>query len=324
MPSAIQSGMYVYYYDFPNELDPEFIPLPPEETYPMITSDEDQYSLESTRFSDYLNQIKMERDCKIAWTVGAVPAALDSLEEWISLRQLCDYLNTSDYWKKGGDWPEFESDEQIRAFNIEVVRGWLFQKAGQHFYHLNPDALPSFNKYRMQLELCLEQIKNELLALNTLYLIQHHLDSYLDGLFGSLNLSKQLDKYNILKISVISEMIKEKELFPDLQLYINPNDFAYWQQTHKRLIPQLVVIINQCFIEELKKKCEALGSKVSFEQLYQTHWPTSRTLEDNNPPLRSLSEANEFLDRIASTVQQRLRLIEEKRKVGKVHFPVSM
>lgn len=47
--------------------------------------------------------------------------------------------------------------------------------------------------------------------------------------------------------------------------------------------------------------------------MYKTHWPTSRRLDENAPPLRSISEINEFMEKIALVGQQRKRMIEQKR-----------
>ncbi|KTD23415.1 Uncharacterised protein [Legionella lansingensis] len=161
MPKPIFGGQYVYYYDFPNQVDLDFCPLPPQEVYPHITSEGDNYTVEANRFSEYVKKIKVQCDDKMVWMMSAVPTALESLEDVIPLRQLCDYLNTSDYWKKDGDWPQQVNDEQLRAFNIEVLKNWLFQKTAQHFYAQNQETLPSLNEYKMQLAINLEQFKNE-------------------------------------------------------------------------------------------------------------------------------------------------------------------
>ncbi|CAM2753293.1 Uncharacterised protein [Legionella steigerwaltii] len=315
MPSPIYGGSYVYYYNFPSQLDLDFVPLSPQERYPTITSEEDQYSIESTRFSEYLSKIKIECGDKMAWLMNAVPAALESLEDVISLKQICNYLNTSDFWKKDGDWPEQVDEEQLRSFNIEVVRNWLFQNTARHFYEQNQDTLPSVNAYKMQLAIYLEQIKQGLLALDALYLMKSHLNSYLVGLWESFNPGSRLDKFKVFNISAITEKIEEKGLFPNtMQLIIHSGDFEYWQQVHRELVHELIIIINRSILDELKKKCSSHGFKVPFEQLYTTYWPTSKRLDDYSPPLRSLPEINEFMEKVALAEQKRLRIIEEKRK----------
>ncbi|WP_454782276.1 hypothetical protein [Legionella sp. WA2022007384] len=316
MPKPIYSGQYVYYFDdFPTHLDVDFIPLPPEKIVPTITSEDDEYSIESTRFSEYVSKIKVQCDDKIVWMLSAVPYALDSLEDVVSLRQLCEYLNTSAYWKKDGDWPQQVNEEHLRAFNIEVVKKWLFQKTAEYFYAQNPDKLPTPEEYKVQMSINLEQLKRELLALDALNLIQSDLDSYLHSLWDSFNPSSNPNKFNVFNCSAIIEVIQDKELLPDpTQRNIYANDLEYWQLVHQQLTQELIIIINGSILDELKRKCVELGSKIPFEQLYKTHWPTSRSLEDNTPPLRSLSEINEFMEKIVFVEQQRQRMIEEKKK----------
>ncbi|WP_454784602.1 hypothetical protein [Legionella sp. WA2024007413] len=316
MPNPIYSGQYVYYYDdFPNQVDVNFIPLPPEKILPTITSEDDEYSIESTRYSEYLSKIKVQCDDKMAWMMSAVPSALDSLEERSSLRQLCEYLNTAAYWKKDGDWPQQLDEEKLRAFNIEVVKNWLFQKTAHYFYTENQETLPTPNEYRIRLSSNLEQFKNELMALDALNLIRSHPDSYLVSLWDSLNPTDIPNKFNVFNPSAIIELIHEKELLLDTtQRTIHANDFEYWQQIQQRLTHELIVLINESILDELRKKCAGLNSKIPFEQLYKTNWPTSKLLKDNTPPLRSLSEVNEFMEKIVIAEQQLLRMIEEKKK----------
>ncbi|KTC87044.1 hypothetical protein [Legionella brunensis] len=314
----ISGGQYVYYYDFPTEVDVDFSPLLPEETYPTLTSEDDSYTIEANRFSEYVKKIKVECDDKMAWMMSTVPTTLGSLEDVISLKQLCDYFNTSDYWKQDGEWPQDVSDEQLRAFNIQVLRNWVFQKTVRHFYAQNPDALPSLKDYKLQLATNLEQFKQEILALDALHLMESNLDTYLLSLWDSFNSNKSADKFKVFNISAINEMIKENGLFPDdIQLGVHPDNFEYWQQMHRRAIDEIIVIINSSILDELKKKCAEHYSEIPFEQLYATHWPTSRRIDDNTLPLRSMSEVNEFMEKISLVGQQRSGMIEEKRKEWK-------
>lgn len=186
MPSPIFVGQYVYYFDFPNQVDLDFYPPAPREIFPTITSEEDIYTVECDRFSEYVKKIKVQCDDKMTWVMSAAPTVLDSLEDVISPRQLCDYLNTSDYWKKNGDWPSQINEEHVRAFNIEVLKTWLFQKTAGYFYAQNPDILPSLNEYKKQQSINLEQFKQEILALDALYLMKSNLNSYLVGSLGQL------------------------------------------------------------------------------------------------------------------------------------------
>ncbi|MGQ3889296.1 hypothetical protein ACQUW5_09720 [Legionella sp. CNM-1927-20] len=328
MPTSILAGRYIYYYDFPNQVNSDFISLPPEEKYLTVTSEDDNYTLEGNRFSKYVKEIKFQCDDKMAWMMSAVPSSLESLEEVISLKQLCDYFNTSDYWKKNGDWPQKVNEEQLRAFNIEVLRNWLFQKTARYFYAQNQDTLPSLSEYKMQLAINLEQFKQELLALDALYLMKSNLDTFLVSLLDSFNLSNNPNNCNVINISAVKKMIRENGLFPDdMQLVINPNSFEYWQQIHQRAINELTIIINSSILDELKKECAERCSGIPFEHLYTIHWPTSKCLEDNAPPLRLMSEINEFMEKISLFWQQRSRMIEEKKKDWKgssTGFEVAM
>lgn len=314
---SIFGGQYVYYYDFPTYADLSLSLPRSQETSPTVTvtSEEDNYTVEHHRFSDYIKKIKVQCDDKMAWTMSAVPAALEEVEDVISLRQLCEYFNTSGYWKKNGDWPQDVTEEQLRAFNIEVLRTWLFQKTAHHFYAQNSETLPSLNEYKMQLAMNLEQLKQELFALDAFYLMKTNLNTYLINFWNIFNPSSSANKLDVFNVSAIAKRINEKELIPDnVQLTLYPNNFEYWQYLHQRLINEIIVLINCSIVDELKKKCAEYDVNMPFEEVYKTHWPTSRRLDDNVPPLRSISEINEFMEKIALAGQERNRMIEEKRK----------
>ncbi|HHF7365946.1 TPA: hypothetical protein ACPSKY_001050 [Legionella bozemanae] len=314
---SIFGGQYVYYYDFPTYADLSLSLPRSQETSPTVTvtSEEDNYTVEHHRFSDYIKKIKAQCDDKMTWTMSAVPAALEEVEDVISLRQLCEYFNTSEYWKKNGDWPQDLTEEQLRAFNIEVLRTWLFQKTAHHFYAQNPETLPSLNEYKMQLAMNLEQLKQELFALDAFYLMKTNLNTYLINFWNIFNPSSSANKLDVFNVSAIAKRINEKELIPDnVQLTLYPNNFEYWQHLHQGLINEIIVLINCSIVDELKKKCAEYDVNMPFEEVYKTYWPTSRRLDDNVPPLRSISEINEFMEKIALAGQERNRMIEEKRK----------
>ncbi|QLZ70516.1 hypothetical protein FOLKNPGA_03330 [Legionella sp. PC1000] len=311
---SIFGGQYVFYYDFPTHADLSVGPPAHQETYPIVTSDEDDYTVEQKRFAEYVKKIKVQCDDKMAWMMSAVPAALEELEDVISLRQLCEYFNTSAYWKKNGDWPHDVTEEQLRAFNIEVLRTWLFQKTAQHFYAQNQETLPSLNEYKMQLALNLEQLKQELFALDALYLMKANLNTYLVNFWHIFNPGSSPNKFDVFNVSVIAKSLHEKELIPDdIQLTVYANNFEHWQHMHQRLINEIIVHINCSILDELKKKCAEYDSNLPFEEVYKTYWPTPRRLDDNTPPLRSISEINEFMEKIVLAGHQRKRMIEEKR-----------
>ncbi|KTD71880.1 hypothetical protein [Legionella tucsonensis] len=318
---SIFGGQYVFYYDFPTHADLSLSPLAPQETYPTVASEEDNYVVECNRFSEYMKKLKIQCDDKMTWMMSAVPAALEELEDVISLRQLCEYFNTSEYWKKNGDWPQDVTEEQLRAFNITVLRNWLFQKTARHFYDQNQETLPSLNEYKMQLIINLEQLKQELFALDVLYLMkanllmQENLKTYLVNFWNISNPNSSPNKLDVFNSSAIAKMINEKELIPDnIPFIVCSNNFEYWQQIHQRLINEIIVLINCSILDELKKKCAEYDFNIPFEEVYKMHWPTSRRLDDNTPPLRSISEINEFMEKIALAGRQRNRMIEEKRE----------
>ncbi|HEM6747868.1 TPA: hypothetical protein U2J44_003238 [Legionella pneumophila] len=311
-------GQYVYYYDFPTEVEVDFSLLPPEERQPILIAQDDSYTIETNRFLDYVKKIKVECDDKMAWVISAVRDEFGSLEDVISIRQLCEYCNTSDYWKKDGEWPQDVNDEQLSSFNMQVLRNWLFQKTVRFFYAHNPDALPSITEYKLQLQANLRQFKQEILALNALQLMESETDTYLATFWESITSNKISDRFNVFNISSVKEIFKEYELIPDgMPLCIHPDNFEYWQQIHRKAIDELAVIINSSIMDELKKKSAELCYEIPFEQLYATYWPSSKRFDDNTLPLRSLSEINEFMEKISLIGQQRIIMIEQKRKEWK-------
>lgn len=315
---SVFGGQYVYYYDFPTEVELDFSPLAPEDRLPILIAEDDSYTIETNRFLDYVKKIKVECDDKMAWVIGAVRDEFGTLEDVISTRQLCEYCNTSDYWKKGGEWPQEVNDEQLSSFNMQVFRNWLFQKTVRYFYSHNPDALPGITEYKRQLQINLKQFKQEIFALNALQLIESEPETYIATLWESVTSNKIPDRFNVINISSIKEIIKEYELIPDgMPLCIHPDDFEYWQQIHRKAIDELTIIINGSIMDGLKKKSAELCSDISFEQLYATYWPNTKRFDDNTLPLRSVAEINEFMEKISLLGQQRSIMIEQKRKEWK-------
>ena len=312
MYGSIFGGQYVYYYDFPSHVESEYSPQLLT-AYPVITSENDDYTIESNRFSEYLKNIKEQCDDKIVWMISAVPDLLDSLEDVIPLRHICDYFNASDYWKKNGDWPEHVDENKLRAFNIEVLKVWLFQKTTHDFYAQNNDTPPSLNEYKMQLVINLEQFKQELLALNALNLMRSNPDQSVVKLWESLSPDGSLDKFNVFNSSAIIQMIKEQNLFPeDMRLNINPRSFEYWQQIHNTLNDELIKIINNSILNNLEKKCVQYCSDIPFEQLCKTYWPGAQRFNDNDPPLYSVSEINDFMEKILSHAGEQCKIMIEE------------
>lgn len=166
----------------------------------------------------------------------------------------------------------------------------------------------------MQLAMNLEQLKQELFALDAFYLMKTNLNTYLINFWNIFNPSSSANKLDVFNVSAIAKRINEKELIPDnVQLTLYPNNFEYWQHLHQGLINEIIVLINCSIVDELKK-CAEYDANMPFDELYKMHWPTSRRLDDNAPPLRSISEINEFMEKIARAGQERNRMIEEKRK----------
>ncbi|BCA96431.1 hypothetical protein TUM19329_27920 [Legionella antarctica] len=318
MPSYVSSGTHIFVYDFPHFIDEDFIPPPPPEIYPTVNTNDDNYNVESNRFSEYVKAINVAYNPKMAWMMSAVPTALESIEDVISLRQICDYFNTGDYWKKNGDWPQEVSEEQLRIFNIEVLKKWLFQKTARHFYAQNQDTLPNINEYKQQLIINLEQFKQELLALDAFSLMKSCPKTYLAELWQGFNPGSSPEKLSAFNSSAVIQLIKEKELFPDsMQLNIHPDSFEYWQTIHRSSVNQLLAVINTTILDQLRQKCAEYCSNVPFEQLYESHWPTSKRLDDNTPPLRLISEINEFMEKIILVAEQqhsRIVMIEDMKK----------
>ncbi|HAZ7573086.1 hypothetical protein OQJ02_06335 [Legionella sp. PATHC032] len=311
----ITGGSLLFHYDFPSEANIDF--HPPENKFPIVTSEDDSYTIEFNRFSEYQKKIKVQCDDKMAWLMSALPSTLESLEDVISLLQLCDYFNTSDFWKKDDKWPKDLNEEELRAFNIEVIRTWLFQKTSRDFYDKNPEVLPSPNEYKKQLHTNLDKLKQEVLALDAINLMKSNLDIYLVSLWDSFN-SNQTDKFHIFNSSTVKKMVEKRGLFPDNILFrIYPDSFIFWQQIHRGLAHELIVIMNHSILEELKIKCAEHYPNIPFEQLYKMYWPTSKSIDDNTPPIRSISEINMFMEKIVSEVEQRNRIIEDKKKKWK-------
>lgn len=310
MTKSIFAGQYIFYFDFPNYADPRLTPPPAEEQYPILTCEEN-----NNQYAEYIEKLKVQCDSKMVWLISAVPTALESLEDAISLRQLCEYFNTSDFWKINGEWPQAVPDEKLRAFNIEVFKNWLFQKTARHFYAQNQDNIPSLTEYKLELIKNLKQFKEEILALDALHLMKSHFKTYLLSLWESYNPKSNQDKFGILNIDTVKKIIKEKGLFPeDMQFTIWPDNFEYWQQIHRNLMSEIIVIMNDSILDEINKRCLEHFPDTPFEQLYKAYWPSSKNFDDHTPPLRSMSEVNEFMEKMLLAAEQRSKSIEEKKK----------
>lgn len=56
---SVFGGQYVYYYDFPTEVEVDFSLLPPEERQPILIAQDDSYTIETNRFLDYVKKSKL-------------------------------------------------------------------------------------------------------------------------------------------------------------------------------------------------------------------------------------------------------------------------